>query len=123
MIFKNIDFDIYYGIDEDMIKNLFDEFLNYVNEKDISHIEICDRDQGYIFIEKEGKEDEWDKDEKIYIIELPRRSVPQTCRTQTHFSSLCSQPETSSVPKTGQQDNLYWHGSLDRGWEHMRLGR
>lgn len=61
MIFKNIDFDIYYGIDEDMIKNLFDEFLNYVNEKDISHIEICDRDQGYIFIEKEGKEDEWDE--------------------------------------------------------------
>lgn len=61
MIFKNIDFDIYEGIDEDKIKNLFEEFLKYVNEKDISYIEICDQDQGYIFIEKEGKEDEWDE--------------------------------------------------------------
>lgn len=61
MIIKNITFDIYEGIDEDKIKNLFEEFLKYVNEKDISYIEICDPDQGYIFIEKEGKEDEWDE--------------------------------------------------------------
>lgn len=61
MIFKNIDFDIYDGIDENVIKNLFGEFLKYVREKDISYIEICDRDQGYIFIKKEGKENEWDE--------------------------------------------------------------
>ena len=39
-------------IDENVIKNLFGEFLKYVREKDISYIEICDRDQGYIFIKK-----------------------------------------------------------------------
>ena len=61
MIFNNIYFDIHDGIDEDNIKKLFEEFLNNVNEKDISYIEICDQDQGYIFIEKEGKEDEWDE--------------------------------------------------------------
>lgn len=55
MIFKNIDFDIYYGIDEDMIKNLFDEFLNYVNEKDISHIEICDRTKDISLLKKKEK--------------------------------------------------------------------
>ena len=53
MIFKNVHFDIYAGIDitDNNIRNLFGKFLNYVREEDISYIEICDRDQGYIFIE------------------------------------------------------------------------
>lgn len=72
MIFKNIDFDIHEGINETDIKNLFEEFLKYINEKDISYIEICDRDQGYIFIEKEGKEDEWD-DKTIQMCNLLNR--------------------------------------------------
>ena len=63
MIFKNVHFDIYAWIDitDNNIRNLFGKFLNYVREEDISYIEICDRDQGYIFIEKEGKENEWDE--------------------------------------------------------------
>ena len=63
MIFKNVDFDIYdgIGITDNDIKDLFVEFLNNIRQEDISYIEICDRNQGYIFIEKEGKEDEWDE--------------------------------------------------------------
>ena len=72
MIFKNVDFDIPEGIPENDIENLFEEFLKYVNEKDISYIEICNRDQGYIFIEKEGKEDEWD-DKTIQMCNLLNR--------------------------------------------------
>ena len=57
MIFKNVDFDIYdgIGITDNDIKDLFVEFLNNIRQEDISYIEICDRNQGYIFIEKEEK--------------------------------------------------------------------
>jgi hypothetical protein len=62
MIFKNIKFDIYNkDITSEEVKNRFGDFLNYIGENEISHIEICDKDQGYIFIEKEGKENKWDK--------------------------------------------------------------
>ena len=74
MIFKNIYFDIYdgIGITDNNIRNLFGEFLNYVRKEDISHIEICDKNQGYIFIQKEGEENEWDE-KTIQICDLLNR--------------------------------------------------
>lgn len=56
-----IEFDLYPGIDEGIIKGLFHEFLKYVREKDINYIEICDQDQGYIFVNKKGPENEWEE--------------------------------------------------------------
>lgn len=62
MIFKNIKFDIYNkDITSEEVKNRFGDFFNYIGENKISYIEICDKNQGYIFIEKEGKENEWDE--------------------------------------------------------------
>lgn len=43
------------------IASLFSEFLKYIRKNDINYIEILDRDQGYIFINKENEnENEWD---------------------------------------------------------------
>lgn len=56
-----IEFDLYPGIDEEIIKELFNRFLKYIRKEDINYIEICDKDQGYIYINKKGPENEWEE--------------------------------------------------------------
>lgn len=57
---KMIDIDIYNNkFNETDIRNMLSEFLHYVRDSDISYIEFDDED-GYLFINKEGPEDEWD---------------------------------------------------------------
>ena len=61
---NNIEFDIYDSCGQNFsyIYSLFSEFFKYIRPKDFNYIEICDRDQGYIFINKENKnENEWDE--------------------------------------------------------------
>lgn len=60
------DFDIWETVvqtkeDEKKIKNIFKEFLKYIRKGDIYYIEICDRDQGYIYVNKKGPENEWEE--------------------------------------------------------------
>ena len=55
-----IDIDIYNKkYNEDSIRNMLSEFFHYVRESDISYIEFSE-DDGYIYVNKEGPEDEWD---------------------------------------------------------------
>lgn len=55
-----IDIDIYdKKYNENDIRNILSEFFHYIRESDISYIE-CSEDDCYIYVNKEGPEDEWD---------------------------------------------------------------
>ena len=55
-----IDIDIYNNkYSESDIRNMLSEFFRYVRESDISYIEF-DEEDAYIYVNKEGSEDEWD---------------------------------------------------------------
>lgn len=55
-----IDIDIYNNnYTENDIKNMLSEFFYYIRESDIAYIEFDDED-AYIYVNKEGPDDEWD---------------------------------------------------------------
>ena len=55
-----IDIDIYNKkYSENDIRDMLSEFFRYIRESDISYIEF-DEEDAYIYVSKEGPEDEWD---------------------------------------------------------------
>lgn len=68
---NNIEFDIAPHIPIDKLSKKF-EFLKFVKEGVIDYIEILEKDEGYVYINKKESKDEWE-DITINICDLFNR--------------------------------------------------